>query len=161
MMDRVNLYIYTTVKGPGVKSGSYTFLLEYDTEKGPVTLTKQGTLADVTEHQAHLRIFREAMERLKRPCEVEIHTDSRYLQMGVQEWLNDWVKAGWENRRGKPVANREEWQKIAEILERNLVSFRVGEPHPYRIWLQAETEKKEKERKACLNGSGNSMMPQG
>lgn len=145
-MDMVNLYTYTTIRGPGTRSGSYTYLLEYMTEKGPATLTKQGELENVTEYQAHMRILREALERLKKPCEVMVYTDSRYLQRGTEEWLKEWKAAGWMNRKGKPVANREEWEKIAELLGRHLISFQVGAHHSYRGWIRAETEKKEKER---------------
>ena len=93
MIDRVNLYTYTTIKGPGTRSGSYTYLLEYITDKGPATLTKQGILENVTEHQAHMRVFREGMERLKKSCEVMVYTDSRYLRQGVEEWLKRWQAA--------------------------------------------------------------------
>ena len=154
-MDQVNLYTYTTVKGPGIKSGSYTFLLEYITDRGPATLTKQGALENVTEHQANMRMFREGMERLKKSCEVMVYTDSKYLQQGAEEWLKGWKLAGWVNKKGKPVANKEEWKKIAELLGQHLISFQVGGNHSYRSWLQAETEKKEKERKRCLKDSEN------
>ena len=106
MMDQVSLYIYTTVNGPGAKSGTYIYLLEYITEKGPATLTKYGTLESVTENQAQLKILREAMKRIKKPCEVEIYTDSVYLQQGAEVWLKGWQAAGWINAKGKPVANR-------------------------------------------------------
>lgn len=145
MMDRVNLYTYTTVKGPGKRSGSYTYILEYITGKGPATLTKPGRLEDVTENQAHLKILREALERIQRPCEIEIYTDSKYLQQGAKEWLPRWKRAGWVNAKGKPVANREEWEKVAELLGRHLVFFQVGVGHSYRGWLQTETEKRERE----------------
>jgi hypothetical protein len=69
MMDRVSLYTYTTVKGPGRKGGSYTYILECMTERGPATLTVQGELEGVTENKAQLRMLREALERLRRPCE--------------------------------------------------------------------------------------------
>lgn len=154
-MDQINLYIYTTVKGPGTKSGCYTYLLEYITEKGPVTLTKQGELEEVTENQANLRVMNKAMERLKKPCEVMVYTENRYIQKGAESWLTGWKEAGWMTARKKPVANREEWEKTAEILGRNLVRFCVGEPHSYRNWMIAETEKMEKERRKCLTNSEN------
>nr|WP_296440745.1 RNase H family protein [uncultured Acetatifactor sp.] len=156
MMDRVCLYTYTTVRGPGRKSGSYTYILEYITEKGPATLTVQGELEDVTENQAQLMVLREALERLRRPCELEIYTDSQYLQRGAEEWVRGWRADGWVTARGKPVANREEWERVAGLLEGHLATFRVGEIHSYKRWLQTETEKKEEERKACMTDSENS-----
>ena len=156
MMDRVNLYTYTTVRGPGRKSGSYTYILECMTQKGLATLTVQGELEGVTENQAQLRMLREARERMRRPCELEVHTDSLYLKRGAEEWVESWRAAGWTTARGKPVANREEWELVAGLLERHLATFRVGEAHSYRRWIQTETEKKEEERKACMTDSGSS-----
>lgn len=155
-MDQVNLYTYTTIRGPGTKSGSYTFILEYITAEGPATLTKPGTLEGVTENQAHLRILQEALGRLKKGCEVTVYTDSRYIQQGAKEWLKGWQNAGWINKRGKPVANKEDWEKLAQLLARHLVAFEVGTWHPYSGWIQTETEKAEKERRLkCSTDSEN------
>lgn len=149
-MDKVNIYIFTTITGPGTKSGSYTYLLEYRTSKGPATLTKQGILEEVTENQAYLQVMNEALDRIRKPCEVTIWTESRYLQKGAECWLKGWQEAGWVNARKKPVANREEWEKAAERLGRHRVTFQVGQEHSYRTWIREETERKEKERKKCL-----------
>ena len=155
MMDKVNIYIYTTIKGPGTKSGSYTYLLEYITDRGPATLTKQGELERVTENQANLQVLIKALQRLKKQCEVTIWTESRYLQQGAEHWIHDWQQSGWMTARKKPVANREEWEKTAKLLGRHETSFRVEQDHSYRNWIQTETEKKEKERRKCLTDSEN------
>lgn len=146
-MDRVNVYTYTTVRGPGTRSGSYTWLLEYITEKGPATLTKSGELDKATEHQADLIVLIEALARIRRACEVTIFTDSLYLKSGAEKWLKKWKAEGWITARGKPVANREEWEKAAELLGRHLVMFQPEWQHAYRGWLRRETEKMEKERR--------------
>ena len=159
-MDKVNVYIYTTVRGPGTKSGSYTYLLEYITDRGPATLTKQGELEQVTENQANLQVLTEALQRLKKQCEVTIWTESRYLQQGAEHWIHEWQQSGWMTARKKPVANREEWEKVAELLGRHETSFRVEQDHSYRNWIQTETEKKEKERRKCLIDSENLTVQQ-
>lgn len=145
-MDKVNIYLYTTIKGPGAREGSYTYILEYITEKGPVTLTKQDSIT-ATENRAHLLILIKALERLKHPCELEIYTDSGYIQSGALKWLKDWERRGWVTAKGMTVANREEWQQASELLGRHLVTFCIGERHSYREWIVTETEKKEKERR--------------
>lgn len=159
-MDKVNIYIYTTVKGPGTKSGTYTYLLECITEKGPATLTKQGTLENVTENQANLQVLIEALERMTKKCQLTVFTDSRYLQQGAETWINDWRQSGWMTARKKPVANREEWEKAADLLGRHETSFQVEVNHSYRNWIQTETEKKEKERRRCLKDSENLTQQQ-
>lgn len=154
-MERVNIYTYTTIKGPGTKSGTYTYILEYITKKGPATLTMQGELEEVTEHQAHLKMLTEAAGRLKKPCEIVLYTDSAYIQRGIDSWMENWISAGWVNARGKPVANMDEWKRVAELLEHHTITFETGTKHSYSSWLQMETEKKEKERRKCLKDSEN------
>lgn len=87
-MDKVNIYLYTTIKGPRAREGSYTYILEYMTEKGPATLTEQGNLA-ATENRANLLVFIKALERIRRPCELEVYTDSEYIRSGTVKWLKD------------------------------------------------------------------------
>lgn len=145
-MDKVNIYLYTTIKGPGAREGSYTYILEYITQKGPVTLTKQDSIA-ATENRAHLLIMIKALERLKHPCELEIYTDSEYIRSGALKWTKDWERRGWVTAKGRPVANKEEWQQASELLSRHLVAFCIGEMHSYREWIVADTEKREKERR--------------
>lgn len=145
-MDKVNIYLYTTIKGPRAREGSYTYILEYMTEKGPVTLTKQDSIT-ATENRAHLLILIKALERLRHPCELEVYADSEYIRSGAVKWLKDWERRGWMTKKDRPVANKEEWQQASELLSRHLVTFHVGERHSYRKWIVADTEKKEKERR--------------
>lgn len=145
-MDKVNIYLYTTIKGPRAREGSYTYILEYMTEKGPATLTEQGNLA-ATENRAHLLILIKALERLKHPCELEVYTDSEYIRSGTVKWLKDWKRRGWMTAKDRPVANKEEWQQASELMRIHLVTFCVGEKHSYREWIVADTEKREKERR--------------
>lgn len=144
-MDKVNIYLYTTIKGPGAREGSYTYILEYITTKGPVTLTKQDSIT-ATENRAHLLILIKALERIRRPCELEIYTDSEYIRSGALKWLKDWEQRGWMTKKDRPVANKEEWQQASELLSRHLVTF-CRENHFYSGWIKTDTERKEKERR--------------
>lgn len=145
-MDKVNIYLYTTIKGPGAREGSYTYVLEKITSKGPGTLTEQGCIT-ATENRANLLILIKALKRMTRPCELEIYTDSEYIRSGTLKWLKDWERRGWVTAKGRPVANKEEWQRASELLSRHLVTFCIGETHSYREWIVADTEKREKERR--------------
>ena len=77
-----------------------------------------------------------ALETLKRPCHVELHTDSEYLKRGVTEWMPRWKRAGW--RRGtKPLKNVELWQRLDEALQRHQIDWR---------WVRGHTGIEENER---------------
>ena len=53
-----------------------------------------------------------ALETLKRPCAVEIHTDSQYLRDGITKWIHGWKRNGWRTADKKPVKNAELWQRL-------------------------------------------------
>ena len=54
----------------------------------------------------------EALEALKRPCKVKLHTDSQYLKDGITRWHTGWVRKNWKNATGDPVKNIDLWQRI-------------------------------------------------
>ena len=53
-----------------------------------------------------------ALEALKRPSTVELHTDSNYLKDGITKWIFGWKKNGWKTADKKPVKNAELWQRL-------------------------------------------------
>ena len=68
----------------------------------------------------------QGLEALKRPCRVELFTDSVYVGKGMTEWMPKWKKAGWRRREGKawkPVKNVELWQRLDELIGRHTVKY--------------------------------------
>ena len=60
----------------------------------------------------------EAMKYLKEnkiTGEVEIVSDSKYVILGITEWIENWKKNGWRNAAKKPVLNRELWEALYEL----------------------------------------------
>jgi ribonuclease HI len=53
-----------------------------------------------------------ALEALKRPCLVDLHTDSEYLRNGVMAWIHRWKRNGWRTADKKPVKNADLWQRL-------------------------------------------------
>lgn len=148
-MDEVNIYTYTNIKGPGKRAGGFTYVLETETPKGLATLNKT-ELIEGSENLAELTALLRALQRLTKPCILTIYTDSQYVAAGyTQNRIEKWIKTGWLTAKGTPVANKEEWQKTAELLGRHMVSFVVGERHSYKDWLVTETEKKIHEAANC------------
>jgi ribonuclease HI len=64
-----------------------------------------------------------ALETLKRPCAVELHTDSEYLRQGVTVWIKNWKRNGWKTADRKPVKNADLWQRLETALARHKVSW--------------------------------------
>ncbi len=53
-----------------------------------------------------------ALEALKKPCQVELHTDSQYVMKGISEWIHGWKKRGWLTADKKPVKNDDLWRLL-------------------------------------------------
>ena len=61
----------------------------------------------------------EGLSSLKRPCSVELITDSTYVGKGITEWMPKWKAQGWRRKEKgsfKPVVNLDLWQRIDELL---------------------------------------------
>ncbi len=64
-----------------------------------------------------------ALEALKRPCRVDLYTDSQYLRGGITEWIKQWKRNGWRTAARKPVANVDLWQRLDAALTPHQVTW--------------------------------------
>lgn len=70
-----------------------------------------------------------ALEALKRPSKVELHTDSNYVKNGVTAWIHGWKKNGWKTSDKKPVKNAELWQRLDAARKAHDVDWRWVKGH--------------------------------
>lgn len=64
-----------------------------------------------------------ALEALKRPCSVDLHTDSQYLRQGITSWIEGWKRNGWRTADRKPVKNADLWQRLDAAVARHNVRW--------------------------------------
>ena len=64
-----------------------------------------------------------ALEALKRPCDVDIHTDSQYLRQGITSWIHGWKRNGWRTGDKKPVKNVDLWLRLDAAIARHTVHW--------------------------------------
>jgi ribonuclease HI len=64
-----------------------------------------------------------ALDALKRPCLVDIHTDSQYLRNGVMGWIHQWKRNGWRTADKKPVKNIDLWQRLDALSAKHRVRW--------------------------------------
>jgi ribonuclease HI len=81
-----------------------------------------GELA-TTNNRMELMAAIQALEALKRPCKVELHTDSQYLRNGIREWIHAWKARGWKTADKKPVKNEDLWRRLDEARMRHQVDW--------------------------------------
>ena len=89
----------------------------------------KGGEAHTTNNRMELMAAIAALEALKRPCLVDIHTDSQYLRNGVMSWINQWKRNGWRTADKKPVKNIDLWQRLDAALAQHRVRWHWVKGH--------------------------------
>jgi ribonuclease HI len=82
-----------------------------------------------TNNRMELTAAAAALESLKRPCRVVLHTDSEYLRNGITRWHAGWVRRGWRNTEGDPVKNYDLWQRILAAAAPHAIDWRWVRGH--------------------------------
>lgn len=88
-----------------------------------------GGEAETTNNRMELRAAIEALNALKRPCEVLLHTDSRYVMDGITDWIRGWKARGWKTAAKKPVKNADLWQELDSANSRHKVRWHWVKGH--------------------------------
>ena len=70
-----------------------------------------------------------ALEALKMPSTVELHTDSQYVQQGISKWIHGWKRNGWRTADKKPVKNMDLWQRLDVAMARHNVKWQWVKGH--------------------------------
>ena len=104
---------------------------------GPHRKELQGGEALTTNNRMELMAAIAALEALKRPGAVELHTDSAYLRDGITRWIHGWKRNGWRTADKKPVKNAELWLRLESAAARHEIDWRwvkghAGEPENER-----------------------------
>jgi ribonuclease HI len=87
-----------------------------------------GELA-TTNNRMELMAAIQALEALKKPCKVELHTDSQYLRTGISEWVSGWKARGWKTAAKQPVKNDDLWKRLDTARARHDVDWRWVKGH--------------------------------
>src|SRR5215472_8045786 len=76
-----------------------------------------------TNNRMELMAAIQALEALKRPMKVSLHTDSKYLLDGITKWVEGWQRNGWKTAAKKPVKNDDLWRRLIEAMKPHDVSW--------------------------------------
>ncbi len=88
-----------------------------------------GGEAHTTNNRMELMGAIQALEALKRPCRVELHTDSQYVREGITQWLALWKARGWRTMSKGAVKNEDLWRRLDEARGRHEVEWRWVKGH--------------------------------
>ena len=88
-----------------------------------------GSEPDTTNNRMELMAAIMGLNAVTRPMLVDLHTDSRYVMNGVQDWMPRWKANGWKTAAKKPVANQDLWQQLDEAVIRHQVRWHWVKGH--------------------------------
>jgi ribonuclease HI len=114
---------------PNPGPGGWAALLRFGKHEKELT----GSDPDTTNNRMELQAVIAALDALKRPCRVALHTDSEYVQRGVTEWMPRWKAKGWRN-----IANRDLWEALDRTAQRHTIDWHwvkghTGDPFNERV----------------------------
>lgn len=94
---------------------------------------KRGELSggepQTTNNRMELQAATEALAALKRPCKVDLHTDSQYVRNGITQWIKRWKVNGWRTAGNDPVKNADLWQALDAATKRHTVAWHWVKGH--------------------------------
>jgi ribonuclease HI len=113
--------------------GGWGAVLRY----GAVEKEMNGGEPETTNNRMELMAAIMAIEAVKRPCEIHLHTDSEYLRNGITTWIHGWKARGWKTADKKPVKNVDQWQRLEAAIKTHDVHWH---------WVKGHSGHKENER---------------
>ena len=144
-MDLVEIYTDGACKGnPGV--GGWGALMK----TGSRTRELYGGEAATTNNRMELMAVIRALEALKRPCRVRLHTDSQYVQLGISKWIHAWKKNGWKTADKKPVRNADLWGELDALAAKHDIEW---------LWVKGHAGDAGNERADELANLGVASVP--
>lgn len=124
MMKLVEIFTDGSCLGnPG--KGGIGILLRYQGRERQIS---QGYLL-TTNNRMELLAVIEALNALKEPCRVQLHSDSQYMQNGIQKWIFNWKKNNWKTSDKKPVKNQDLWIALDNAIHRHQVEWQWVKGH--------------------------------
>ncbi|MDP6689550.1 MAG: ribonuclease HI [Alphaproteobacteria bacterium] len=123
-MDEVTIYTDGACSGNPGPGGWGALLLFGEHER-----ELKGGEPSTTNNRMELIAAIAALEALKRPCLVNLHTDSTYLRDGITKWIEKWKRNGWKTAAKKPVKNVDLWLRLGEAIARHEINWHWVKGH--------------------------------
>ena len=91
--------------------------------------TLHGGVRETTNNRMELTAAIEALKALNGSREVVLHTDSKYLMDGIEQWLPAWKERGWKTAAKRPVKNQDLWQELDRLRQAHRVRWKWVKAH--------------------------------
>jgi len=135
-VDIVDIYTDGSCSGnPG--PGGWAAVLDYKGRRRELSGGEPAT----TNNRMEMTAAIVALETLKRPMVVRLHTDSTYVKDGITKWVHDWQARGWKTAAKKSVKNRDLWERLLAAIARHRIEW---------FWVRGHNGHPENERADAL-----------
>ncbi len=124
MASRVSIWTDGACSGnPG--PGGWGVVMRYNGHERELS----GGEPDTTNNRMELMAAIEALSALKRPCEIDLYTNSQYVRGGVSGWMDNWKRNGWKTSDKKPVKNEDLWRALDTARQRHTIVWHWVKGH--------------------------------
>lgn len=124
-MEEITIYTDGACSGNPGPGGWGAILMFGDTKK-----EISGGLDNTTNNVMELTAVIESLKILKRPCKVDLYSDSAYVVNAfLQKWIYGWIKKNWKTAGNEPVKNKELWQELYGLTKIHDVTFHKVKGH--------------------------------
>ncbi len=124
MTEIIEIYTDGACRGNPGPGGWGALLISGERRK-----TLRGGEPETTNNRMELMAAIEALNALNGPRQVLLHTDSKYVMDGINNWMPNWKKRGWKTSARKPVKNQDLWQLLDEAIARHEIEWRWVRGH--------------------------------
>ncbi|GMM61903.1 ribonuclease HI [Novosphingobium pituita] len=131
-MKAVAIFTDGACKGNPGKGGWGALLRMGEHEK-----EMSGSDPETTNNRMEMMAAIRALEALTQPCQVTLHTDSKYVLDGITKWIFGWQKRGWKTADNKPVKNEDLWRALVAAARPHKIDW---------VWVKGHAGHAENER---------------
>ena len=123
-MKSVTIYTDGACRGnPG--PGAWAALLRFAEVEKLISGAEHAT----TNNRMELMAPIEALKKLKQPCQITLYTDSKYVLLGITQWLDNWKRRNWRTAGNKSVKNQDLWQVLDALALQHTISWHWVKGH--------------------------------
>jgi len=123
-MKQITIYTDGACRGNPGPGGWGALLLYNSTEK-----ILSGAELETTNNRMELSAAIQALAALREGCQIDLYTDSKYVQKGITEWIIAWKRRGWKKADKSPVKNVDLWQALDEEIGKHQVTWHWVKGH--------------------------------
>ena len=87
-----------------------------------------GSEKETTNNKMELMAPIKALQKIDKDEKIEIYTDSKYVKLGITEWIHKWKKNNWQTSKKEPVKNKDLWIQLYDLTSSFEISW---------IWVKA------------------------